>query len=311
VRLAILGRSHWLVDAARALVANGHSITIVATAHASLEYRANEADFAGLAREYGAHFMLAPDINGEEFRNAVTTADAELGISINWPTLVGRATCAKFPLGILNGHAGDLPRYRGNACPNWAILSGESHVGLCVHAMDPDAVDAGPIYARHFVPIHQGTYIADVYEAMDAALPALFVRAVACASDRNFAPEDQRLSSAKPLRCYPRRPDDGLIDWCADAEQVARLVRASSRPFAGAFAFLEGAIRVTIWRAAPIDLDYEIRAVPGQILGRSASRGVLVACGHGVLEIEEAETSNGHAMSATNRFRLTGRMKVQ
>lgn len=305
MRVAILGRTHWLLDSAKALQAAGFDIALVATATAAPEYKAREGDFAHFAQDCGVPFLLPPDINDEAFRQAVANSGAQVAVSINWPSLIGSATCAAFPRGILNGHAGDLPRYRGNACPNWAILNGESRIGVCVHAMDPNEVDAGPIYARGFIAVDETTYISDAYAAIETLLPRLFATAVQHALDPDFKAEDQARSSVTPLRCHPRRPDDGRIDWRNGAVNIARLVRASSRPFAGAFSFLEGVDRVTVWRARVQMLDHDISAVPGQIIGRSADRAVLVACGSGVLAIEEADCDSGRKLPGANRYRLT------
>ena len=183
------------------------------------------------------------------------------------------------------------------------LLQNEPYVGLCIHGMDPEAVDAGPVYTRKKLPLTDETYIADVYLWIDRVLPAMFVEAVSKVVDPQLKPEEQDRSRIIPLRCYPRRPEDAHINWEKNADDIARLVRASSRPFAGAFAFLEGRTRVTIWRARPANLNYEICAVPGQIIGKG-QRGILVACGNGRLEIEEAEMADGGTLPSTSRYRL-------
>lgn len=305
MRIAVLGRTHWLIAVADQCLKEGHSIVVVATATAAPEYTAREHDFERLADRAGAQFHLNPDINGEDFVGRLAEAKAEIGVSINWPMLIRERTCRGLPYGILNAHAGDLPRYRGNACPNWAIINGEAHIGVCIHAMDPSSIDAGPVYARSRMALHAGTYIADVYRWLDEILPCLFREALKNAANPDFVPEDQATSGITPLRCHPRRPEDGLIDWDRPATAVARLVRASSRPFAGAFTYLEGVDKVTIWRARPVELAYETLAVPGQIMGRGPAGGILVACETGAIEVEEAEVSSGNPLPAANKYRLT------
>ena len=80
---------------------------------------------------------------------------------MNWLTMIAQSTLALFPWGVLNAHAGDLPRFRGNACPNWAILNGEPLVGLCIHEMIPE-LDAGPVLLRAHFPLSDDIYISDV-----------------------------------------------------------------------------------------------------------------------------------------------------
>ncbi len=304
MRIAVLGRTHWLISVVRQLLADGHEVALVATAPAPPEYAAGQDAFAQLAAETEAPYLFDPDVNHDNFREALVQSGAQIGISINWPTMIRRQTCEALTHGILNGHAGDLPRYRGNACPNWAIINGENHVGLCVHTMDPDMVDAGDIYVRSKLLLDDVVYISDVYAWMENVLPDMFADALERVEDPSFAPERQDASGVLPLRCHPRRPEDGLINWGHSAENIARLVRASSRPLAGAFSYLEARTKLTVWRGREVELDHDILAVPGQIVGRGPGDGVLVACGSGVIEIEEAELADGATLSYANRFRL-------
>ena len=307
MRIAVLGRTHWLIAVVRRLLSDGHEVAFVATASAPPEYAAGQEVFAQLAEEVDAPYLFAPDVNHDSFRTVLVQSGAQIGISINWPTMIRRQTCETLKHGILNGHAGDLPRYRGNACPNWAIVNGENHVGLCVHAMDPDVVDAGDIYVRSKLPLNDMIYISDVYAWMENVLPDMFANALQRVEDPSFAPEHQDASGVLPLRCHPRRPEDALINWGHSAENIVRLVRASSRPLAGAFSYLEARTRLTVWRAREVDLDHDILAVPGQIIGRGLNGGVLVACGSGVIEVEEAELADGTVLPTANRFRLMGK----
>jgi polysaccharide deactylase WbmS-like protein/formyl transferase-like protein len=139
----------------------------------------------------------------------------------------------------------------------------------------------------------------------DEVVLGLFVEAFEKLGQPGYRPEDQEMTGVAPLRCCPRRPEDAEIDWTSPAEEIARLVRASSRPFAGAFGSLEGKEKVTIWRAKPDFGAVKIVGVPGQIIERR-DRGPLVVCGDGVLAIDEAERSGGK-LPGSNRFRFCRR----
>lgn len=304
MRVSVLGRTHLLLASAELIAAQGHTIALVATAQAAPEYRVREAEFAAFAHRHDAPFFDSPDVNSLEFVAALRVAAADIAISVNWPTLIREEACQSVRFGILNAHAGDLPRYRGNACPNWAILNDEPHIGLCIHAMDPAALDSGPIYARAKFDLAPDTYIADVNAWLDRTIPPLFVQAIASAAQPGFVPEDQSSSKLRPLRTHPRRPEDARIDWRCDAAAIVRLVRASSRPFAGAFTFLERKERVTIWRARVAQMDHDVIAVPGQIIGRNEQGQPLVTCGTGVIAIEEGECVSGRTIPGANRYRF-------
>jgi methionyl-tRNA formyltransferase len=88
---------------------------------------------------------------------------------------------------------------------------------------------------------------------------------VAKASEGSLVLAPQHRDPAQGLRCYPRRPEDARIDWTRPAADILRLVRASGRPFSGAFTSLEGKQRLTIWRARLEPVIEPFVAVPGQI----------------------------------------------
>jgi UDP-4-amino-4-deoxy-L-arabinose formyltransferase/UDP-glucuronic acid dehydrogenase (UDP-4-keto-hexauronic acid decarboxylating) len=210
---------------------------------------------------------------------------------------IGHEARAQFQYGILNAHGGDLPRYRGNAPFAWALLNGEQMAGITIHRMD-DGLDTGPVFLKRFIPITSDTYIGDLYRELAAAVPAMFVEAVADI-ERGRQPSPQ---TGPSLRGYPRRPSDAEIGWRCSAEHLARLVRASAEPFGGAYTCL-GDQRLTIWRARPAEWAEAFSAVPGQVLARDPSGAVAIAAGVGVLEITEVQVANGPRVSPASIIR--------
>lgn len=290
-------------------MAHGHELVLVGTAPAADEYTAGPADFAALAEEAGAPYFCDPAINRPEYQGLVEEAGAEVAISVNWPTLIGREMLDRFPHGVVNAHAGDLPRYRGNATPNWAILAGEERVVLTLHRMG-ERLDAGPILAQRAFPLSDTTYVGDVYRFLAEAVPELFVLVLDGLRDGSLAalaqPEDPALS----LRCYPRHPRDSQLDWDRTADELSRLVRASAEPFSGAYSFL-GTERVVVWRAHVEPVGHPYLGTPGQVIDvRRRSGEVAVLTGDGALVLEEVETPAGrgpateHVRSTRTRFGL-------
>lgn len=288
MKIAILGRTRWLIDTADACVAAGHAIVSVATTRSESFYRCGANDFAELAGRTGADYLGEVSLGRPEVRERLVAAGADLAVSINWPTIVGFEVINIFPSGIVNAHCGDLPRYRGNACPNWAILNGESRIGLCAHMMAPAEVDAGPILLKDYLSISDDTYIGDVYDWLGGRIPSLLAAAIDGLASGAITPVPQSADPSLALRCYPRRQEDGRVDWRLGANAIHRLVRASSRPFGGAFACLEDGKRVTIWRASPFVHPLPFSAVPGQVMLRLDGDPVI-ACGDGALRLDEVE----------------------
>ena len=286
MRVALLGRTRWLIAAGDALREAGHEIVAVATARDEPFYHCGPADFTALAKRSEAADFGVVSLADPTVREGLAKQQADVAVSVNWPVVVGAETIDIFPYGVVNAHCGDLPRYRGNACPNWAIINNEDRIGLSAHMMEPGELDAGAILLKDYLLIDDNTYIGDVYAWLDRRVPMLLAEAITGLANGSLSPEAQPKDPSLALRCYPRRPEDAKISWVRPVADVHRLIRASSRPFSGAFAELEDGRPLTIWRARPFEHLMPFCAVPGQIMFFS-SDGPVVACGAGALLLEE------------------------
>jgi methionyl-tRNA formyltransferase len=234
-------------------------------------------------------------VRNETLVQIIKDNEIRVAISANWKYTIPKSFLELFECGILNFHLGNLPDYKGNATVNWAIINGESHIMGNIHKMEPE-LDTGDVVARKAIPITREMYIADVLKQAAADVPYLYEEAVKkVLSDPNTY---QVKGSIHGLRCYPRLPEDGQIDWRQPAENVSRLVRASSRPYKGAFSFLNDE-RIVIWKARPVIPEDKVLAVPGHVVALDKARkSVMVACAEGLLEVQEIER-NGEVMAPT------------
>lgn len=315
MRICIIGRTSWLLSTARHLDAEGFQIPLVVTAAGDSSYGVGIEDFRAQARGLGAKFFVWPDVSTQDIAVEARNLECDMAVSINWPVLMPPSLLASFRQGVLNAHAGDLPKYRGNACPNWAILRGEKRVALTIHQMD-EGLDSGPIVLKEFLEITSATYIGDIYQWLSDVIPQSFTQAVNLIRDKAFTPFPQPADPSLALRAFPRRPSDGLVDWSRSVEEVARLVRASSHPFDGAFSFLEGGPRVSIWRAVPIASETAFLAIPGQVCLQLEGDPVI-ACGDGLLRLTDISIGRlPHMPSARKvlssfRNRLTSQQSLE
>lgn len=294
--LIAIGRSRYLYDAIRRLADKGYPFNAIVTEEAYDEYDVKHADFERLAAELGCAFFMTKDVNTEPIRALVAQHQVRVAISANWKYTIASSFLDLFECGVLNFHLGNLPDYKGNATLNWSIINGLAHVNGNIHKMAP-VLDAGDVIARKSIPITPQTYVADLICQAEAEAPALYEQAVARVLADPQACEVK--GTTRGLRCYPRLPEDGLIDWRQPAEAIGRLVRASSRPYQGAYSFLNGE-RVTIWRAAPLVPADPYLAVPGHVIEINAASGhVTVACGSGLLQLQEVERNAELAAPAT------------
>lgn len=286
MKVGLIGRSELLFNTAVLLHKKDFEIAFIITSKALPEYQVRERDFEKLSKQIGCDYFLAGKGNGSEFADRVKRSGAEIGISVNHPALIGKDLLNAFKFGVLNAHAGDLPRYRGNACPNWAILNGERHVTLVIHKMEPGRLDSGDVIAKRKYRLEADTYIGDVYAWLAGRTPGLFLSALRKIGRKSGLAHGKRGSEAqKGFRCYPRIPTDSEINWNLPALQIHRLIRASSEPFSGAYAFYRGE-KIVIWRAELPDDGEKYIAMPGQISQIDKKAGtVTVITGDGKLRI--------------------------
>lgn len=288
MKIAIIGRTSTLLKAARLLSQNGHEITAVITAKAAPEYSANEGDFEIFAREVDADFFCTSKII--DCYDYLINSKIDIGISLNYSSTISKEVVSCFRLGILNAHLGDLPRYRGNATPNWAIINGEKSIPLCVQYMIGGELDSGDILYKSFIDILETTKIRDIYDAMDVLVPKAFLEVLGKLEIHpKYILETQKDSGVRPMRCYPRIPSDSRLDWRASNLEILRLVNASSDPFSGAYTTY-GDKTIVIDDVELFNDDEEYCAVPGQVSHIDRVLGfVVVITGAGKIKINSAK----------------------
>lgn len=300
MRVALIGRSEVMYDTARRTLGAGHKIPLIITAKETPEYTRTSEDFRMLAEEIGACFLSTSKINTPDVVAKISgLGSIDVALSINYSGIIEAEIISLFPLGILNAHGGDLPRYRGNACQAWAIINGESRIGLCVHRMIAGELDSGDIIIREYLPISIDTKIGTVYRWMEGRVPEMFQRAISMLSeDAGYILERQSKDPREALRCYPRTPEDARVYWTNSNEQILRLINASSEPFAGAFCWYDGQ-RLVIWDAELVEDDEVYVAIPGQVSSIEPSGSIVVICGKGKLRIRQVEYGGVRSGPAT------------
>lgn len=292
MRIAILGRTHLLYDSVRPLIEAGHDIACILTCGEAPEYSRSAVDFENLAAELNVPFLATDRLNDENVISWVRDKRPDIGASINWRTIIGTRFRNLFKHGIINVHLGDLPRYRGNATANWAILNGEKETMLTLHLMS-NSLDAGPILLKEPIPITDETYIGDILESAAKLTPTMLIQAVDGLTDGRLTPEPQPDDPRLALRCYPRLPVDSEIDWRTPADQIARLVRGSAEPFGGTYTYLNRD-KLTIWRAHAEKPRTPILGIPGQVAEVRRTNGeVAIITGDGFLVATEIELDDG------------------
>jgi methionyl-tRNA formyltransferase len=191
-------------------------------------------------------------------------------------TLLGRAR-----LGAFNMHGSLLPKFRGRAPLNWAIVKGERETGVTLHEM-VEKPDAGRIVDQAAVPIGPDDTALEVFHRMTEAAVLVLNRSLPSLmkGEPRYTPNDL----ARGSYYGRRRPEDGRIDWSRSAQEIHNLVRAVAPPFPGAFCD-----RLMVYRTRLTD-----QRVSGREPGPYQEHGEWFAlCGDGkvlrLLEVKERQ----------------------
>jgi methionyl-tRNA formyltransferase len=192
---------------------------------------------AAVADDLGLPHTAPADASDPMFVARVAALAPEFIFSFYYRRMISAELVALAPRGALNMHGSLLPRYRGRAPVNWAVLHGERRTGATLHYMTQKP-DAGDIVAQQAVPILPDDTAREVFDkvtvaaeiCLDAVLPALI------AGTAPRLPND----IAQGSYYGARRPEDGRIDWSRDAQSIHNLVRAVAPPYPGAFTTLAG-----------------------------------------------------------------------
>lgn len=195
------------------------------------------ASVAETAGEYGLPTLMPEDANGPELAARVAQLAPDFIFSFYYRSMLGPAILSSARRGALNMHGSLLPKYRGRAPVNWAILNGELQTGATLHYM-VERADAGDIVDQLAVPILEDDDAREVFGKVTAAAEIVLARSLPglIAGDAPRRPQ-----VVEPGQYFGRRrPEDGRIDWSHPAVRIHNLVRAVAPPFPGAFAEVDG-----------------------------------------------------------------------
>ena len=271
-RVAVFAYSDTGHACLKALLDHGGDVVFVGT-HAD---RADEPRWfpsvAELARSRGIEPVVAEDAADPRVLEQVRRADPQLLFSFYYRGILPRGLLGVPALGAYNIHGSLLPKYRGRAPVNWAVVNGETETGATLHVMTERA-DAGDIVDQEAVPIGPDDTALEVQRRVtDAAVRILARRLPDLEAGRaRRVPQDESLAT----KVGRRTPEDGRIDWSRSAKQVHDLVRAVTHPYPGAFTDIFGG-KTYLWKTRAPHLGAHDN-FPGQV--RTESGRLYVACG--------------------------------
>ncbi|MFI5052724.1 MAG: methionyl-tRNA formyltransferase [Acidimicrobiia bacterium] len=284
MRLVFFGTPDAAVSALRALHAAGHDIVCVVTQPDRRRGRGAEPTPSPVkvaAGELGLP-VLTPE-RSREVLDDVAGSGAELGVVVAFGQILPESLLGALPYGFVNVHFSLLPRWRGAAPVERALLAGDTETGVCIMALDA-GLDTGPVYARAVVPIGGHETAGELRAKLVAQGTELLVATLPSVPHRRPEPQVGEATYADKLTA-----EEFELDWDLPATDLARMVRAGN-PRPGAWTDDHGK-RLKVWRARA--LSASIDQPPGTVFAHTR-----VATGEGALELVEVQPEGKRVMAA-------------
>ena len=284
MKLVFFGTPADAVPALEALHTAGHEIALVVTQPDKRRGRGSDPSPSAVRRAAEALELpvLTPE-KSSEVVDEVAASGSELGVVVAFGQLLPPALLEAVPHGFVNVHFSLLPRWRGAAPVERALLAGDRETGVCIMALEP-GLDTGPVFARERTPIGSSETAGELRARLVALGTDLLIDTLPRVP--SAVPEPQR---GEPTYADKLTVEEFELDWEQPAEDLARIVRAGN-PRPGAWTTDHGG-RLKVWRVRPLSAC--IDAEPGTVFGHTR-----VATGEGALELVEVQPEGRRAMDA-------------
>ena len=299
MKLIFAGTPVFAAQALQALIDAGHEIPLVLTQPdrpAGRGMKLKPSPVKELALQHGLRVEQPLTLKTPEAQALVADVSAEVMVVAAYGLLLPKAVLDMPARGCLNIHASLLPRWRGAAPIQRAILAGDAETGITIMQMDV-GLDTGDMLSVHPLPIAADDSAASLHDKL-AALGAEAIVSTLAALDACPAvkqPEAGVTYAAKLTK------EEARVDWQLPAADIARAIRAYN-PAPGAHTLLAGEA-LKLWHAHAIDGQ----APAGQVV-RADADGVVVGSGHGLVVLTQLQAAGGKRLAA--RDFIAGRPAV-
>ena len=275
------------------LLADGHEIAAVYTQPDRPSGRGNKITFSPVkqaAHDRGLSVLQPTKIRTPEAIEEFRAFRADVAVVVAYGRILPDSFLGAFPQGAINVHFSLLPKYRGAAPVNWAIVNGETTTGVTTMKMDA-GLDTGDILLQRETVIGPDETSVELMERLSFIGADLLSETLQDLPGLRGIKQDDSLATIAPIM----KKEDGRIDWSDRAEKIVSMVRGF-QPFPTTYGELEGK-KLTIWKAeAQVDLSSDME--PGTVV-EARGDDLVVKCGEGTaLKIIDLQLEGKRRMSA-------------
>jgi methionyl-tRNA formyltransferase len=279
-----MGTPEFAVPTLKALIDHGHDIAAVATQPDRPKGRGRKTAISpvkSIALEHGIEVLQPERASDEQFCERVKNIQPELIIVVAFGQILRKHLLTIPKRGVINIHASILPKYRGAAPIQWAILNNESATGLTIMRMD-EGLDTGPILLQDEIPVLKDETAARLHNRLALMAGELIIKFLSLMADNPL----EEVSQDDSLATYAPKieRDMCLIDWEDSATRVSSLIRALD-PKPGAHTLLQGK-QIKLF-SPRVEGESGPEGIPGRVAGLKG--GLHVETGKGQVEIREIQ----------------------
>jgi methionyl-tRNA formyltransferase len=294
MRVVFMGSPEFAVPCLRALVTSGHQVALVVSQPDKPAGRGGQLTAPAVkaaALELGLPIIQPKSARTGELETALRESGATLAVVVAYGKILPRAVLDALPKGCINVHASILPKYRGAAPVQWAVIDAEPETGVAIMQLD-EGMDTGPVLLEKRVPIDPDETSGELLARLAPVGATALLEVIAMIEGDGVTHIAQDHTKATHAAMLTKA--DGAIDFTQPAVKVAARIRGVD-PWPGAQATLRGQT-IKLFRARPSDAKTD--AAAGTVLGVDAT-GLHVATGEGVVVIREIQAPGRKRLAAS------------
>ena len=287
LRLAFMGTPDFAVPTLAELLAQGHDIAAVYSQPPRPRGRGMDTEPGPVhkfAAAHGLEVRTPLSLKGEAEQAAFAALNLDAAIVVAYGLLLPQPILDAPKLGCFNLHGSLLPRWRGAAPIQRAVMAGDAETGVMVMKME-EGLDTGPVLMAERVPVGRKTS-GELTDALSRLGADLMVRALSAMERGAVAEHPQAVEGVTYAKKIAK--DEARIDWSRSAAEIDCLIRGLS-PWPGAFTEAKGE-RLKILYAEPV----AGKGAPGEVIGDD----LAIACGEGALRLKRVQRAGSKAMTA-------------
>lgn len=265
------------------------------------KYNSDYRDLRPLCQKYNVEVVGIKNINDEENIKIIKEINPDFIFVIGISQLIKKEIIDIPKFGCIGLHPSLLPKNRGRAVLPWTILNEEKETGLTLFKID-EGTDSGDILVQEKIKISEREDSNTLYQKILLAIKKVIEENIENILTQEITYKKQLEEEA--TYCAIRTMEDGEIDWNKSAKDIDKLIRATTKPYPGAYTYHKGE-KLIIWTSEIVEKD-NWSALSGQRVEILKGQGVKVKTGNGILLIKDIEYE-GQQLKADNFFKIVGK----